>query len=193
MHSYGTTPDERRTVIFWLSVISVLIVYGIHALIKEIGGEFPWFVEVPGPVVVFAILFYCFDHHLWESIIFGRRLSRIPIFRGPWAGQLNSNLAGNETAYVSVDIQQTWSRISITLTARNSKAKSSMATVDLADGALHYEFLNEPAALAPATMEIFRGTCTLEISKDKINGSYYTGRGRGTIGTLTLERNVGAA
>ena len=58
------------------------------------------------------------------------------------------------------------------------------------ESGLNYEYLSEPKALAADTMQAHRGTAHLRISdgRNKLTGSYYTGRGRGTVGEILLTR-----
>ena len=56
---------------------------------------------------------------------------------------------------------------------------ASLRTVDLLNAELSYQYVNEPMSNAPGTMEIHRGTATLELIGSSLEGDYYTGRGRG--------------
>lgn len=55
---------------------------------------------------------------------------------------------------------------------------------------LTYEYWNEPTADAAATMAPHRGTIWLDIAQDesttRLDGEYYTGRGRETSGRIDM-------
>ena len=55
---------------------------------------------------------------------------------------------------------------------------------DLPVPELTYQYVNEPKAIAPSTMEMHKGTATLKLSGSTLDGGYYTGRGRGEVGTV---------
>ena len=77
----------------------------------------------------------------------------------------------------------------IRLETENSRSRSVMAslrTVDLPNPELSYQYVNEPKSNAPGTMEMHRGTAILELIGSRLEGDYYTGRGRGEVGTLKL-------
>ena len=94
---------------------------------------------------------------------------------------------------VSATITQRWSAILIVLATEDSQSRSQVATLrvrDIERPELTYTYLSEPQSRAPEPMQTHRGTCTLRLTGDALEGNYYTGRGRGTVGELKLERGA---
>ena len=93
---------------------------------------------------------------------------------------------------MTVTIEQTWTKIVVRLNAAESRSWSLTASV-LANApvglTLTYLFDNEPEAESVRTMQRFRGTAVLvSEAPDRIEGHYYTGRGRETHGSIKLRR-----
>ena len=79
----------------------------------------------------------------------------------------------------------------VSLETKDSRSHSVMASlraIDLPNPELSYQYVNEPKSNAPGTMEMHRGTANLELIGSRLEGDYYTGRGRGEIGTLKLHQ-----
>ena len=92
---------------------------------------------------------------------------------------------------MSLMIRQRWTRMVITLETETSQSRSITATlrsVDAPNPTLSYLYLNEPKATAHEKMNIHHGTTVVELKGSVLEGSYYTGRGRVTYGTVKLTR-----
>ena len=94
----------------------------------------------------------------------------------------------------TVAIEQTWTKLAVRLNAAESRSWSVTASVlvNAPEGlVLTYLFDNEPRAEAARTMQRFRGTTVLvRTGSDRLEGHYYTGRGRATHGSLKLCRRL---
>ena len=94
---------------------------------------------------------------------------------------------------MTVTIEQTWTKIVVRLNAAESRSSSTTASVltNAPEGlVLTYLFENEPKAESVRTMQRFRGTTVLVSSApDRLEGHYYTGRGRETHGSIKLRRS----
>ena len=67
---------------------------------------------------------------------------------------------------------------------------SASLTVDPIEATLTYNYLNEPGAGAPASMEMHKGTAVLRFQTAELEEAYYTGRGRESHGVLRLSREA---
>ena len=116
----------------------------------------------------------------------------MPDLNGKWAGVVESSYSQAGPAHsVSVTVVQRWSKMALTLETEHSRSTSTTAhlrTIDLPNPQLSYQYVNEPKPNAPGTMEMHKGTATLELVGTGLEGDYYTGRGRGEVGTVKLRR-----
>lgn len=112
---------------------------------------------------------------------------------GAWTGTIASSYTEFEKTHpVTVTIEQTWTKMAVRLSAAGSRSWSVTASVlaNAPEGlVLTFLFDNEPRAESVSTMQRFRGTTVL-VGNDsgQLEGHYYTGRGRGTHGSLKLRR-----
>ena len=95
---------------------------------------------------------------------------------------------------MTVTIEQNWTKMVVRLNAAESRSWSITASVltNSPEGlVLTYLFDNQPEAESDKRMERFRGTVVLvSITPDRLEGYYYTGRGRETHGSLKLCRQL---
>jgi len=143
-------------------------------------------------------LYWLFDQVIWKWTLLRRlKITKTPNLAGTWTGLVqpgpsNSATSGQgASSEITVEIQQTWTHLSIVGRTAQSTFRSlsgSLITVD--ECSMSYEYLNEPTAAAPATMATHRGTARLVIDKSlqQLDGEYYSGRGRQNIGTISLKR-----
>ena len=93
---------------------------------------------------------------------------------------------------MKVEIEQTWTKMAVRLNAVESRSWSITASVltNAPEGlVLTYLFDNEPRAESVGTMQRFRGTAVLvSAAPGRLEGDYYTGRGRETHGSIKLRR-----
>ena len=192
MHAYET--EGRGTVVVAIAVASVLVVWLLHLLLDTIDFDSQWWFSVPSFAGCYTGIYWLFDRYVWRlGLLRTLKLSYLPDLNGKWAGQVESSYnQDGRTHSVSMIILQRWSKILIRLETENSWSRSVMAslrTVDLSNPELSYQYVNEPKSNAPVTMEMHRGTATLELSGYGLEGDYYTGRGRGEIGTIKLSKS----
>lgn len=192
MHSYATNAPERNTARAYLAVAAVVLGAGVDALLRSRSVTLPWIVGAPSLLSLYGLLFWVFDRWAWRWRFRGLRLSAIPDLHGRWHGQIKSSHQGTSVQAV-LEVEQTWSRIAITLTTEQSRSKSTMATLNTKDSfeqGLKYEYMNEPKVLGIETLHIHRGTAHLRFSNDGrvLEGDYYTGRPRHNYGELWFER-----
>ena len=191
MHSYET--EGRGKVVVAIIAVSVLLVWLLHVGLAATNFEPRWWLSVPSFAGCYSVLYWLFDRYLWRLGLLRRLgLIRLPNLNGKWVGAVESSYNQDGRAHsVSVVVMQRWSKVLVRLETENSRSHSVMAslrTVDLPNPELSYQFVNEPKSNAPGTMGMHRGTATLELIGSGLEGDYYSGRGRGEVGTIKLRR-----
>ncbi len=192
MHSYAIESEERVRINAGLAFLSV-----VAAWLLNTHFSFPWWVDAPSVWGFFGILYALFNCYLWKTpLLRATRIVSTPDLNGEWRGSGTSSYDDHQTARNFVlEVRQTWTRMNAVLTHGTSVSHSTVgAIVDGPDGCpiLVYEYWNEPSPDAVGSMHIHRGLTRLtfrhEDGKDVLEGDYYTGRDRQTIGRLRFER-----
>jgi hypothetical protein len=192
MHSYAIDTGERTWYVVALGVLAIVVSALCDRGLAACHMSVPWYVGTPTPLALFGALYTLFDHWAWRTRIATVQFSRVPDVRGTWAGTLSTLRDGEDLVVpVTCFIRQTWLRLSLELQTETSRSSSTIAAFDVAGHArpeLTYAYLNEPTAVSDGTLHTHRGTACLRVSSDSkdLDGSYYTGRGRGSIGTLQM-------
>ncbi len=191
MHSYDA--EGRGRIYAGMAVLSVGLVWAIDRGLNVTSIDPPWWLSAPSVAGAYAILYWLFDRHVWRWRLIRRLgLLSVPDLNGQWSGEIDSSFGDEGTKRnVKVNILQRWSSMLITLQADESSSHSTMAALrarDIDSPELTYTYANEPRARATDAMQSHRGTCTLRLAAGRLEGNYYTGRGRGTVGELKLVR-----
>lgn len=198
MHDYAIDSRERVFVVRILFMASALVSGVAAMLIPSDLIPMRWLLPIPSIPLVFGVSYWAFDNWLWRwRFLRTMRLISVPDLRGAWAGTIASSYTEFEkTQPVAVTIEQTWTKIVVRLNAEQSRSWSVTASVltSSPEGVvLTYLFDNAPEAETVNAMQRFRGTTVL-VSTDpgRLEGYYYTGRGRETHGSLNLSRQLHA-
>ena len=192
MSTYSSSGNRR--VIVCLLTISITLTGSVHNTLNAFNLEFQWLIDVFSVVVIYRMLHYAFDHFIWKwSWLRKINLVTVPNLNGRWQGHLTSSYTPDNTPHpISVVITQQWSKIWIRLEAEKSHSKSIAASI-LTDNPtspeLIYVYENDPNAIVQKSMQKHGGTARLRLIDSTLCGQYYTGRGRGTIGDITLKRS----
>ena len=190
MNSYN--PSGNKGVVVFLLIISVLLAGFIHTGLNAI-NEYRWLISVPSVAGIYQILYYMFDRYIWKwSLLRKIDLVTVPDLNGKWRGQLTSSHKSDRHAYpISVIITQRWSKILIRLEAEKSHSRSIAAnflTDDPSSPELVYVYDNDPKAIVSESMHAHSGTARLRLIDSILQGKYYTGQDRKTVGDIELER-----
>lgn len=194
MHDYAIDLRERVFVVRILFTASALVAGIVAVLIPSDLLPMRWLLPIPSIPLVFGVSYWAFDNWLWRlRFLRVLRLIRVPDLRGTWEGTVASSYTEFERQQpVTVTIEQTWTKIVVWLNAAESRSWSLTASIltNAPEGlVLTYLFDNQPEAESHRSMERFRGTAVLvRTAADRLEGYYYTGRGRGTHGSLKLCR-----
>mgnify|MGYP000935742563 CR=1 FL=1 len=195
MHPYATDSHERKTVIYYLVLLSVIVAIGLNYLLNRYKVSLPFTIAAPSLAAFFGFFYATFNKYIWKiSLLQKIGIVNVPNLSGSWSGYLQSSFDElKEKRPITVTIKQSWTYISVKLTANSSTSFSLAASVliDVPDGPnLIYFYQNEPQPIAEGTMTIHKGTNIFKLaSQDHIEGEYYTGRGRMTFGLIYLDRN----
>jgi len=198
MHSYATNSAERRYIPFFLAALAIAGGYSISLLLSGLGIKLPWWTPSADTMTLYGLIYWLFDRWIWRwHALHYIGFVRVPDLNGEWHGEARpTETDGVSRGLVSntklkVAIEQTWQSLCITAETHQSRSRSSSASIRTENGGvLEYQYINEPFATAPATMEIHRGTASFVLSSDKLllRGDYYSGRGRQNVGAIDLRR-----
>ena len=173
-------------------MVSALVSGVLAMLIPPDLVSMRWLLPIPSIALVFGVSYWAFDNWLWRwRFLKTVRLISVPYLGGAWTGTVASSYTGFETAQpVTVTIEQTWTKLAVRLNAAESRSWSVTASIltNAPEGlVLTYLFDNDPEAEAVSAMQRFRGTTVLvKTDSGRLEGHYYTGRGRETHGSLRL-------
>ena len=194
MHPYATDSSERRFVPFVMAAFAIAFGFLVHAIVEATSLSPPWWLDLPTPLALYGLLWLGFDRIAWRWPI-SRKLGmvRVPDYSGRWSAKGRSDYDAETTFAGTATIRQTWTAISVELETELSRSHSISASL-LVDASvrprLTYEYLNEPRALAVATLQAHRGTAWLELAAGgALEGEYYGGRGSKNGGWLALTRS----
>jgi hypothetical protein len=197
MHPYATDSNETKAIPLYLAALSVVAAYLLHVILEKYKLAVPWWIDAPSVIGFYGLFYIVFNNWLWRtSLVRKIGLVKLPDLNGTWTGYIASSFdehAGRHNGQLLIN--QTWTRISITLKTDNSQSHSligGIITQNAAANVLDYEYSNEPRSHAVATMHAHRGTARLILNKNNdlwiLEGDYYTGRDRQNYGTLHMER-----
>jgi hypothetical protein len=138
-----------------------------------------------------------FDRWFWRWRWFSKIFRiNVPDLTGEWQVEGKSSHEAGKDFKGKAIIKQTWTQISICLKTEQSRSESFAAylsTHKCLGPTLFYHYTNSPKAHAPETMSPHLGTAVLTLEEDdesgvRMEGEYYTGRGRQNYGSLTFTR-----
>ena len=186
MHPYSTDLDERRPTLFVLVLFSIVAAWMLSKGVAALGKTIPWWADAPSIWGFYGIFYWVVDRWGWRGI------SRLPNLNGTWRGYMTSSFDEHaERHAITMRIQQTWTKLRVTLEADRSRSHSVLGgilTSSLPGPELAYEYVNEPRADAAAGMHAHHGIVRAQIRGDVLDGDYYTGRDRASNGVLRVER-----
>jgi len=170
-----------------MALAAIPSAFALHALATLFGSQWLWWVDIPAVMGLYGLFRVVYSRWLWRKRVGPFSLSAIRWIGGTWAGRIKSSHNAGSDTLAMLHVRQTWSRLSVRLLTEHSTSYSLMAALNTSesrDQGLSYEYLNEPDALAVETMQAHRGTVHLTLSDDgqRLQGSYYTDRGRRNVG-----------
>jgi hypothetical protein len=193
-HPYSTNSTERRQVPLYLAILAVVTSWALIALFAKIAWTPPAYVDISSVMFVYGFYYEFFKRVGWKwAWLRSLGVISTPILEGTWVGTVHSDYDGENHAPHDVEavVGQDWTEIVMRFVGPNSKSHSLSASMVVTEDEciLIYDYLNEPNADAPETMHMHRGTARLALAgADRLEGDYYTGRGRKNAGGMRLRR-----
>jgi hypothetical protein len=196
-YPYATDSGERDTLAYIFAVVAVVLAYLLYKIVEAIHFQMPWWISLPTPMAIYLFLRWLFSNYVWRWDLL-RRLGvvKIPYLGGEYHGYLWSSHDGHEERHkCQFTITQTWTKIIIRGSFAQSRSFNGVTgiTVEGTDAPrLTYEYWNEPISGSVQTMAPHRGTIWFDIvttnDELRLDGEYYTGRGRATSGRIEIVR-----
>lgn len=189
-HSYSINSRERQVVYFILAAVAFGVALVIGRLLSLIPWAPPTWIDIPGAFTLFGLLTLWFEKQLWRWSLVRHLGIRTPILDGTWTGVITSSFDGHASEIpVTLTVQQEWTSISFHMATAKSGSDSIGAAVNVdAQGQIIYCYRNRPNADAVLGMHAHDGTAELRITANGLTGDFYSGRDRGTVGTINLQR-----
>lgn len=210
MNTYEVKSDIRQTVTLAIAVISLVlgnILFSLSNFLAPIvESHFPgvpsffsqWdylgiFSSQITVAMVFSLIKWLFEKYLWRTQLINKFLG-VPDLNGTWEGVLESSYKKNGINVkvdMTLEIEQTWSRIKCTSIFPNSKSYSDLVCLD-SEGpkgtTLKFTFTNHSEDLDLGLPQ-FAGYNELRLNDaNTLDGTYYTQREPSTKGTILLVR-----
>lgn len=193
MHPYSTTSEERSRIPFAFAAVAIGLAWLLSLLVRTTHP--PFWLEVPGTVTLYGLLYGLFRSYLWKRQMFQMTgIVKVPDISGEWVGYVTSSfdqLAQHHS--VRVQIRQNWTHFLLQLTADHSESESIVASMAVEEGiVLTYQYRNTPKTGAKDTMHAHMGTGVLELSANRteLSGEYYSGRDRANQGLVVLTKKT---
>jgi hypothetical protein len=196
VHDYSTNTDRSKPIPY-LFAAAGLIGTVWSFLVKRVGWQEVHFLAAPSAIAAFGALYYTVDHWLWSVKVFGFSISPLPSLKGEWSVTIKPKQEAGEPARIihgTAHIEQTWTQFQIQITVENGTAESLLAALDVkgTKPTLVYQYRYTPRGDAPDAKQEHQGIATLAVEHDgsRMEGPFYTGRGRRNIGQAIFVRKV---
>lgn len=187
--------DLRKTShLFFFVIVLPLISFGIGWAFAVLFPDVPFWVETISPLAAYGILYGLFEKYLWHWPVF-RLLGIVtsPDVRGRWLGEQTSSYKDdngkNRKSRVIMEIEQTFSGISVQTYYKYWKTEHSIASFVMVEGCctLFVMFESAPSVEYDGEAMAHKGVMRLEqLPNKKLEGTYFNGAGR--HGELTFKR-----
>ncbi|MCW4005260.1 MAG: hypothetical protein NWF04_01480 [Candidatus Bathyarchaeota archaeon] len=194
MHDYAIDSNERFKVALCLAIASILLMTAVQGALDHFNLQVPWWIDGISVFGLYGLFLYFFDTYIWKwrfTKIVG--LVKGPNIAGVYEGTLASSYDNFKNPIpISVEVFQTWTKISINWRTATSSSRSLVASIitNSEPNILTYQYLNEPKTSAPSTMHMHRGTAIADITGGTLNGGCYSNRDRQTTGQFELKKII---
>jgi len=200
LHEYTVVDHPKRTIIFVLVLISIVLSHFInHAIawLRHFNIEFTYTV---GSFAVFGFIYLLFNKWIWKWILFGKPF-RFPNLSGEWECtglSTNAKLDKQFNWDGTTTIAQSWDKILISLKIKSASSASLSLTggIKYVPGVgykVSYHYENTPSANADGDMNRHEGFCVLTFSDDltTADGYYFNHiKERKSYGEMKLKRRA---
>ena len=198
MHVCSNDLDNNSIIYLYSIILSIFTFFIIlipfyNTLQKHFNFTIPIWIETPSIIGLYHFYLKIYDKYFWKyNFIKYIGLPKIPNLNGLWIAEIVSS-HDETTKKAEVLISQAFSKFSMVLKTDESTSYTTVASFSL-NNPIHktitYSYLSKPRSSSSNSMNIHEGTATLEIFEDesKLEGYYYSGRGRLTYGDIKIER-----
>ena len=200
MHSYTIDKNIRGKIIIFIFsmsiILSSILTYWFGGIIDGARvwlQQYKWISEVMdlcdklgvttnfiGIPFLYWLIYFVFDKHLWKCKKVKEFLN-VPDLNGHWEGELTSTTF-ETTIHMSLDIKQTWSKISFVSTFPRSRSESNVASIFIErDGIVKvgFGFINHSRELPHQ----YDGYNILDLDDDThLFGRYFNNRDNSNVG-----------
>ncbi len=188
-HTYSCDTKDRYLIHIYLIILSIAIAYITQSICNNINREIPWWIGIPGIFSIYGVLYFGFSKLFWRwDLIRFLFFLKTPDINGIYTGIIKSSYDSFQSEKnARIMITQSWDKALIELQTDTSYSYSKSCSITVKDQptpTISYIYQNEPKCGSVETMVIHYGMCMLEVSKNKIDGEFFTGRGRVTHGTI---------
>lgn len=202
LHEYAIFDHSRANIGRLLGITSMILASSITALLAGLYAktEIPLFAGASvTSAIVYTGLHWAFNKFGWKQKLF-QLFWEVPDLNGVWqiVGKTldeNDNVVHNW--FGTLDIEQKWEKISISLKTETSQSFSYTATITKVPGnhggwLLHYSYDNKPFTGNYKELNGHSGYCEafFNVNLDSANASYFNSRGRNTFGSMTITKVV---
>ena len=188
MHAYSMKDCARERYILALALLAIAFV----AIAKQAAGAIGLSISI-GTVSAFGAAFFVFDRWAWRWPLISH-LVAIPDVAGTWTVSGRTSGADGQARDWTGEarIEQSWSRIAISIETATSRSRSGMAAVERDPGhgfRLIYGYTNDLKA-TDSELRSHRGTCEVVFKADLSTGqgTYFNDHQRRTVGEMQWTR-----
>jgi hypothetical protein len=192
MHEYSINSKEREFVPFYLAGVSIALVF-----LLKIVWKMPEWVPVPSAFALYGILYKLFERYIWKWT-WVRWIAgiRTPDLNGSWTMETTSSYSDYKIIYEGrLQIEQTWSHISLFFEGSNAFSASQMAAISITNHSqftLEWEYLSQKKPEFSEEDYMHYGITRLHWrgtgQKEFPQGDYYTDRSRHQYGQVTIKK-----
>ncbi|MBT3750294.1 MAG: hypothetical protein HOG34_15035 [Bacteroidetes bacterium] len=197
MHPYQIEEKIKTRIIITAFVLSIALARIFSLGAENLPIKIPWWIETPSVLGFFGLIIFSYNRWFWKTKFFqSLEWFYIPNLNGIWKAEILSSHNDFASPIIcNMNIRQTASHISLSLETSQSISSSENAILTRVDKfnqfELIYNYVNKPKADAISSMNIHHGTTWLQIldNSSKLDGEYYSGRGRQNFGRIVLKRS----
>ena len=209
---YGLKSNIRKTVVLWISVISLILgplfnnilnfIYTKLPLIKTFIDKWEYvgvFSTQLSAASLFGIISWLFNQYIWKSSLI-IKFTKVPDLNGVWEGVLESSHRENgQTVKINMGltIKQTWEKMTCLSIFPKSESYSDIIFLDTecpGGPVLKFTYTNKSHDLE-CNMPQYLGFNELRlVDKNTLSGTYFTQRPpNGTKGNILLIKRTEAS
>jgi hypothetical protein len=193
MHTYSISSHERKTVPFYLAGLSILVIF----LLKH-WTTMPSWLPIPSVVALYGIFYGLFNNYIWRwGFLRTIGVIKTPNLNGVWDAISKSSFNNfSKEYYGKLEIQQTWTEISLFLDGEKATSSSIMAAVIFVNHtrfSLEWEYLSKKKPQFTETDYMHYGLTRLQLelgstSEMLLKGDYFTDIHRHYYGEMSIKK-----